>query len=105
MNPDALSRAQKFIELYTTQLNTLCEVTLEKPAILPGPDESVDLHWDYPEYEILINIPANTTAEIGVYGDNKVGTMGASVKTKLDTDSFNEILLLWLADVKTNHGK
>ncbi len=36
---------------------------LDAPNILPGPDNSIDLHWDYPKYEILINIPADPMAE------------------------------------------
>lgn len=44
---------------------------VDLPEILPGPDGSIDLHWDYPGYEILINISAGPDAKVGFYGDDR----------------------------------
>ncbi len=70
---------------------------VDLPEILPGPDGSIDLHWDYPGYEILINIPVDPNAKAGFYGDDR-GQM--CIRTKFDLNTFNHGLLLWLAGAK-----
>ncbi len=70
---------------------------VDLPEILPGPDGSIDLHWDYPDYEILINIPADPNAKAGFYGDDR-GKI--QIKGSFDPRSHNHGLLLWLAKAK-----
>lgn len=70
---------------------------IDLPEILPGPGGSIDLHWDYPGYEMLINIRADPNAKAGFYGDDR-GQM--CIKTKFDLNTFNHGLLLWLAGAK-----
>jgi hypothetical protein len=43
------------------------------PDITPCPNGSVDLHWDYPAYELLINFPVYSAAWATFYGDDKRG--------------------------------
>lgn len=66
---------------------------IDVPDICPGPGGSVDLHWDRPEYELLVNISANPDAMAGFYGDDR-GSI--SIKGKLDPDRVNDGLVLWL---------
>ncbi len=71
---------------------------LDLPEILPGPDGSVDLHWEYPTYEMLINIPADPDSKAGFYGDDRGGkgqTKGSFDPAICNDD--NHGLLLWLA--------
>lgn len=70
---------------------------MDLPEILPGPDGSIDLHWDYPGYEMLINVPADPTNKAGFYGDDR-GEI--QIKGTFDPGSHNHGLLLWLARAK-----
>lgn len=40
------------------------------PQILPGPDSSIDIHWQSSQRELLINIPSDNDAPITFYGDD-----------------------------------
>ena len=66
---------------------------LEPPDITPVPDGSIDIHWDRPDFELLVNIPSLETATAGFYGDDR-GRI--SIKGELDIDKVNEGLALWL---------
>jgi len=90
-------RAGEFLKRYAIWLGDTRGVVLDAPDILPGPDGSIDLHWDYPGYEMLINIPADATTEAGFYGDDRAGT---SIKGKFDANTINDGLLLWLTKSK-----
>lgn len=72
-------------------------VAIDAPAIQPGPSGSVDLHWDHPDYELLINVPAQPGARAGFYGDDR---SRVAIKGTLDLDAYNLGLLLWLAKIK-----
>ena len=90
-------RAVEFLRRNAKWVWDTCSRVVDLPEILPGPDGSIDLHWDYPTYEMLINIPADPNAKAGFYGDDR-GEM--SIKGKFDSNTFNHGLLLWLARVK-----
>ena len=69
---------------------------IDAPRILPGPDGSIDIHWDHPSFEILINIPADPGAKAGFYGDDR-GEI--AIKGSIDPSRFNHHgLLLWMAE-------
>jgi len=86
------NRATGFLRNHARALwETLGEV-MRPPEILPGPDRSIDIHWDRDDYEILINIPASGD-EAGFYGDDRGKTR---FKGTLDPSRVNEGLLLWL---------
>lgn len=89
----AWARAAEFLTRHTQWLWDQYSRVLDAPDILPGPDGSVDLHWDYPSYEMLINFPAEPHAMAGFYGDDR-GMV--SVKGRFDPRAFNHGLLLWL---------
>jgi hypothetical protein len=86
-------RAAGFLARYAEWVWREFEVAIEAPEILPGPDRSVDIHWDVPGYELLINIPAAADRLAGFYGDSQAGTV---IKGKFDTRVVNQGLVLWL---------
>jgi len=63
------------------------------PAILPGPDGSIDLHWKTEKYELLINIPGDLNAPASFYGDN-YSTL--KLEGTFDLKQLNFILIDWL---------
>lgn len=64
---------------------------IDVPKILPGPEGTIDIHWDEPDYELLINIPADPGGSAAFYGDNK----GRSkIKGSFDTDQESNTPLL-----------
>lgn len=66
---------------------------IESPEVLPGPDGSVDLHWDHTDYELLINVPAEPNSMAGFYGDDRGGI---SIKGQFDPGRMNKGLFDWL---------
>lgn len=66
---------------------------IDAPRVLPGPQGSIDLHWDVPAYELLINIPDDANTPAGFYGDDR-GTI--SIKGTVKQDSVNSGLLFFL---------
>jgi hypothetical protein len=68
---------------------------IDSPRVLPGPDGSVDLHWDEPQYELLVNIPAEQGAWAGFYGDDR---KSLTIKGKVHPNSMNSGLVLFLTE-------
>src|SRR5437016_2474479 len=50
-------QAAEFLISNATRLWKAYSVMLEVPKILPGPDGSIDIHWEIDDRELLINIP------------------------------------------------
>lgn len=69
---------------------------IDAPRVLPGPSGSIDLHWDFPSYEMLINIPSQAASRAGFYGDDR-GSI--SIKGTIDPGASKQPLFLWLARV------
>ncbi len=72
-SPITLERAVNFL---ANHLHSLCDrfpVGAIVPAILPGPGASVDLHWDLPDYEVLVNVPFDPSMPVSFYGDDRAG--------------------------------
>ncbi len=71
-------------------------LSLNMPYILPGPDGSIDIHWDLSKYKLLINFPRETSEEITV-----VGHRNRKNVIKLSTEPQNAIrgLINWLYSV------
>lgn len=91
------ARAVEFLRRTTKWVCDTLGRVVDLPDILPGPDGSIDLHWDHSEYEMLINIPADPNDKAGFYGDDRGELF---IKGKFDSNTFNHGLLLWLARVK-----
>lgn len=64
---------------------------IDIPDIEPSRNGSIDIHWDYPEYELVINVKADETAEATFYGDNR-----EKIKVKGTTPLNAESGELWL---------
>src|SRR5438552_2485750 len=43
---------------------------LPVPKILPGPNGSIDLHWKIPDFELIVNVPAEAAKGAIFYGDD-----------------------------------
>ncbi len=87
------TRAVQFLAKNAKWLWDACGKRMDAPAIVPGPNGSIDIHWDYPSYELLINIPVDAQTMAGFYGDDR-GSV--SIKGKFDPRTFNHGFLLWL---------
>ena len=88
------NRAVEFVTKNAQWLWDSFGFVIDAPQILPGPDGSIDIHWDRPSFEMLINIPADPRAQAGFYGDDR-GEI--AIKGSMDPSRFNQGLLLWLA--------
>lgn len=86
-------RAVNFVRKNAEWLLNSFGCVIDAPQILPGPDGSIDIHWDRPTFEMLINIPADSRAQAGFYGDDR-GEI--AIKGSVDPSRFNHGLLLWL---------
>lgn len=71
-------------------------IKIDAPAILPGPDGSIDLHWKRTAYEMLINIPVSPSEHPSYYGDDQDGN---STKGNV-VSGDNQGLILWLTKRK-----
>lgn len=71
LNDLVIQRALRVYKSYAEWLSDIFNVSMGIPEVLPGPDGSIDSHWDYSQYEILINIPIDPVAKIGFYCDNR----------------------------------
>lgn len=88
------SRAVAFLIRNAQRLWQVHSVWVNPPAILPGPDGSIDLHWRTPLKEMLVNVPANSNEPIAYYGDDYSSN---SIKGEIDTLAENGWLILhWL---------
>jgi len=59
-------------------------VVIPTPWITPGPDGSIDIHWQTDLYELLVNFPADPSEPAAFYGDD-YGRM--SIKGQFDPQS------------------
>jgi hypothetical protein len=71
-------------------------VVIPTPTIGPGPEGSIDIHWQTEFYELLVNIPADPAIPASFYGDD-YGTL--SIKGTFDPSaepSGHLALVSWL---------
>jgi hypothetical protein len=68
-------------------------LAIATPDITPAPNGSVDLHWDRPEFELLINLPSDPSAPAGFYGDDRGEVV---IEGRFNPNRRNEGLILWL---------
>jgi hypothetical protein len=85
-------RAVRFLSACARRAWSTTGRKLDPPAILIGPNQSIDLHWRRQSYEMLINVPANPNDLLNYYGDDIDGN---STKGKIASGE-NQGLVLWL---------
>jgi hypothetical protein len=88
-------RAAEFVRNNAVWLWQRFHIGIATPEILPGPEGSIDLHWKSEHYDLLVNMPASSSAKATFYGDDRRGTF---IKGAFDPAACNQGLLLWLAD-------
>jgi hypothetical protein len=86
-------RAADFLRRRASALWEREGLALPVPQILPGPESSIDIHWQGSRRELLINIPSDNAAPITFYGDDygQNKRKGQIEEGALDLD-----LLAWL---------
>lgn len=90
----AWERAVELLSSYAKQARDNFNLAIDAPEILPGPDQSIDLYWNRPKYEMLINVPVDRNEIPTYYGDDRRGN---SIKGTIATTD-NRGLLLWLSN-------
>jgi hypothetical protein len=95
---NTLGRAINFLESLATEASDRYKIIIDLPNILPGPDQSIDLLWDICDdkrnYELLINIPADSNETPSYYGDDRNGSY---VRGSFSNQKNRRLLLAWLA--------
>lgn len=89
-------RATDFVLRISTELCNRFQVSPSVPDIAPVPDGSVDIDWRFNGHELIVNVPADSSANVGYYGDD--GSGGHSIKGKLDLNAPNQWLFFWLTE-------
>jgi hypothetical protein len=86
-------RATNFVKDLATRYWEATNLWVCPPRIMPGPQGSIDIHWNASNRELLINIPTADESPAGYFGS---GGAKDTVKGKLDTSSSNQWILMWL---------
>jgi hypothetical protein len=90
---DTWERAVRFLSAYARRLWEKFGVKVGAPQILPGGEGSIDILWSEPQYELLLNIPADQASPATYYGDDRVGNSVKGTVASIE----NRGLVLWLA--------
>lgn len=90
---DAFRRASIFLKAQSAQFRKMYYVPAPFPDIGPGPDGSIDLHWKRNNWELLVNIPADSNELAAFYGDN-YGTH--KIKGSFDPTTFDYGIIMCL---------
>jgi hypothetical protein len=67
--------------------------TFFPPAINPGPDGSIDLHWKLQKFELLMNFPASPTQFPSCYGTD---SYGVEIKRELNDPKDYVAMARWV---------
>lgn len=86
-------RAADFVRQYASHLKLNYGLAVPAPDILPGPNGSIDIHWEKDSFELLVNIPADPGERAEFYGDD-YGSI--YIKGNLDPSRVNQGLIEWL---------
>lgn len=86
-------RAAQFVREYAAHLAADYGLKIPAPGILPGPDGSIDIHWESDSFELLVNIPADANERAEFYGDDHGSIY---IKGNLDPSRVNQGLIEWL---------
>ena len=90
---ETLKRAVDFLTEHLLTIWSRQCVMVPVPRFGIGPNESVDLYWKQPSWELLINIPADPAALASFYGDD-YGSQ--RIKGSFEPREFNLGIATWL---------
>jgi hypothetical protein len=96
-NESTWRRATEFVREHTLWVWEHHEVVVDAPRITPGPEGSIDIHWEDANRELLVNIPADPTGRVTFYGDDKGETRIKGVLTGIAAEHG---LLVWLTKAR-----
>lgn len=88
-----LLRAKSFLVAQSGQFRKICGQFPPAPRIGPGPNGSIDLYWKEKDWELLINIPAESGKMATFYGDD-YGSQ--KIKGSFDPSFFHYGIVPWL---------
>ena len=96
-NQETLKRAILFIKNHALYLYKNFNLTLNTPDIESGPKKSIDIHWQTPNYELLVNIPNNPLKPNTYYGDNynNFTIKGSFNSTEIEHELFTLLYSHW----------
>jgi hypothetical protein len=89
----ALDRASAFLRVQSRESRERFEKFPPAPYVSPGPDGSVDLHWERPGWGLLINVPADESPAT-FYGD---GGRMCRIKGSFDPRTCDLGIINWLS--------
>jgi len=88
----ALGRTKTFLISQSKRLGKMCGLPAPVPDIDLGPNGSIDIHWKRGDWELLVNVPADTRQLAAVYGDNGL----QRIKGSFDPKKFDYGIAAWL---------
>jgi hypothetical protein len=88
-SPETWEKAVRFIAGYAQWLFDVFGKVIFTPKIYHGPDGSIDLYWENPRFNLLINIPPGDEPAT-FYGDNYGSQV---IEGKFDPSRFQQALL------------
>jgi hypothetical protein len=90
---ETLDRAIAFLTSQSKHLYETCGLHPLVPRISAGPDGSIDIHWKRNNFELLVNIPADSAQNAVFYGDD----YGIKrISGNFDPQKINQGILEWL---------
>jgi len=90
---ESFDRAVTFLEQLYQKLIYEHDLRIQIPAIGPGPEGSIDIHWKTNKFELLLNIPEDYQELAGFYGDDYDKE---SIEGNLNLTSLQDVLVRWL---------
>ena len=89
-----LENAIKLTEFIQSEIWYL-NIDLTIPEILPCSDGTINVNWEMPDYNLLINIPLNEKGRIDYYGKNLLEPE-KNIVGKSPEFLFKEMIIKWL---------
>ncbi|MDQ2830728.1 MAG: hypothetical protein M3Y74_16985 [Chloroflexota bacterium] len=94
-----LKRASEFVLDNALRLWRSQRLHIPAPVIGPGPDGSIDIHWQLATRTLLVNVPANADKPATFYGSDRTSRDKSArnvIEGFLDTSVQHQWLLMWL---------
>jgi hypothetical protein len=97
-----LDRAADFLRRQASALWEREGLVLPAPQILPGPESSIDIHWQSSRRELLLNVPTDHKAPITFYGDDYAQEKR---KGQIEDAALDVELFAWLTTPESPLGR